>query len=212
MAEFNSLTFGTISGRHGSAVATTTKNGKSILRVFRKSTDAKTDKQVAHRNKFSFTVAALSPMRDIFDCSYKNKGGYNFGFASAMKSAITGEAPNFELDYSNLCFSEGGLKPAKGLVMLKSATDTVKVSWNISNFLENVKGGAHPNEGVNVILYCEEEKKSMFFENVTERGVGEAEMKCPDYWTGGKVHCWLYFSRPDGSMNSLSAYAGNVVL
>ena len=71
MAQFNSLTFGTISGRHGSAVATTTKNGKSFLRVYRKPKDAKTEKQVAHRNKFSFAIASLSSMREIFKNSFK---------------------------------------------------------------------------------------------------------------------------------------------
>jgi len=212
MAEFNSLTFGTISGRHGSAVATTTKNGKSILRVFRKSVDAKTDKQVAHRNKFSFAVAFLSPMRDILNDTFKNKGGYNYGFALAMKSAIVGNAPDFEVDYSKLYFAEGSLIPAKELVVTKTAAGKLKLNWNTSNINAIVKGGAKANESVNVVLYNETEKESMFLENVVERITAEAEVECPDYWTGGKVHCWLYFSRPDGCMNSLSAYSGNVVL
>jgi hypothetical protein len=212
MAEFNSLTFGTISGRHGSAVATTTKNGKSILRVFRKSVDAKTDKQVAHRNKFSFAVAFLSPMREIMNETFKSRGGYNYGFALTMKSAITGNAPNFEVDYSKLYFSEGSLVVAKELTVSKTAGGKLKLGWNTSNLSGNTLGGAKANEGVNVVLYSENEKESMFLENVVERIAAEAEVECPDYWAGGKVHVWMYFSRADGSMHSVSAYAGNVVL
>ncbi len=212
MAEFNSLTFGTISGRHGSAVATTTKNGKSFLRVFRKSVDAKTDKQVAHRNKFSFAVAFLSPLREIMNETFKSKGGYNYGFALTMKSAITGNAPDFEVDYSKLYFAEGSLIPAKELVLTKTAAQKLKLSWNTSNINAIVKGGAKANEGVNVVLYNETEKESMFLQNVVERSTAETEVECPDYWAGGKVHAWIYFSQSNGNMHSVSSYAGSEVL
>lgn len=212
MAEFNSLTFGTISGRHGSAVATTTKNGKSFLRVFRKSVDSKTDKQVAHRNKFSFTVAFLSPMREIMNETFKSRGGYNYGFALTMKSAITGNAPDFEVDYSKLYFAQGTLVSAKEIVLTNVAAGKLKIAWNTSNINTIIKGGSKANEGVNVVLYNEKEKESMFLKNITVRGLAEAEMECPDYWEGAKIHAWIYFSRPDGNMHSISAYAGNTVL
>lgn len=54
MATFNSTTFGAISGRHGSAVAAYTKNGKCILKVFKTPSNPNTDKQVAQRTKFGF--------------------------------------------------------------------------------------------------------------------------------------------------------------
>lgn len=212
MAEFNSSTFGTISGRHGSAVATTTKSGKSILRVYRKSVDAKTEKQVAHRNKFSFTVASLYSMREVLNFTYKAKGGYNYGFAQAMKNAITGNAPDYEVDYSKLSFTEGNLAAPKGLAVTKTAAGKLKVSWNTSNINEISIGGAKANEGVSIVLYNETEKESMFYENILERIVGQAEVDYPDYWTGNKVHCWMYFSRPTGNMQSATAYVGNVVL
>jgi len=212
MAEFNSSTFGTISGRHGSAVATTTKNGKSILKVYRKAVDAKTAKQVAHRTKFSFAVAFLMCMREIFNITFKNKGGYNYGFAQAIKNAITGNAPDYEVDYSKLSFTEGNVTSPKGLSVTKTAAGKLKVSWNTSNISENSLGGAKGNEGVSVIMYNETEKETMFYENMLEREVGLVEVECPDYWTGNKVHCWLYFTRADGNMHSASSYAGNVDL
>ena len=49
MAKFSSTTFGPISGRHGTAVAATTKDGKSYIRVYRAPSNPKTEKQVAHR-------------------------------------------------------------------------------------------------------------------------------------------------------------------
>lgn len=212
MAEFNSSTFGTISGRHGSAVATTTKGGKSILKVFRQSVDAKTEKQLAQRTKFAFLVAFLSCMRDLLNITFKSKGGYNYGFALAMKKAITGLAPNFSIDYSQLYFSEGSLTPPKELSATKSTASTVKVDWNISNISNLVSGGAKANEGVNLILYNDTSKEAMLTENVVERIAGSAEVVCPDYWAGQNVHCWIYFSRADGKLNSNSEYIGSVTL
>jgi hypothetical protein len=212
MAEFNSLTFGTISGRHGSAVATTTKNGKSILKVFRKSVDAKTDKQVAHRTKFSYTVAALNPVRDLLNFTFKAKGGYNYGFALAMKNAVKGDPSNFSIDYSQLHFAEGSLVPAKGLVISKLTTGNLQVEWNTSNISDKVTAGAKANEGVNLVLYNETEKEAMFVENCVDRIVGVAEVECPDYWKTNIVHCWIFFSRADGKLNSNSGYVGSQVL
>lgn len=212
MAEFNSSTFGTISGRHGSAVATTTKGGKSILKIFRQSVDAKTEKQLAHRSKFAFLIVFLSCMRDLLNITFKTKGGYNHGFALAMKKAISGEAPNFSIDYSQLYFSEGSLTPPKGLSATKSVANTVKVDWNVSNISNLVSGGAKANEGVNLILYNDAAKEAMLTENVAERIAGTAEVMCPNYWVTETVHCWIYFSRADGKLNSNSEYIGSVTL
>ena len=213
MAQFNSLTFGTISGRHGSAVATTTKNGKSFLRVYRKPKDAKTEKQVAHRNKFSFAIASLSSMREIFKNSFKNKGGYNYGFAKAMSSnVITGDAPNFEIDYSKLLFSEGSVTAGHGLVISKTASDSVKVDWNNSNISTKVDGGAKANEIANLVVFNETLRESLYMRDAAERIEGTAELEYPDYWAGSKVHCWIYFSRANSTMNSVSQYAGELML
>ena len=66
MAKFSSTTFGPISGRHGTAVAATTKDGKSYIRVYRAPSNPKTEKQVAHRSKFAFANKALSCLGSLF--------------------------------------------------------------------------------------------------------------------------------------------------
>jgi len=212
MAEFKSSTFGTISGRHGSAVATTTKGGKSILRIFRQSVDAKTDKQMAQRTKFTFLIAFLGCMRELLNITFKGKGGFNRAFALAMKNAITGVAPNFSIDFSQLVFSEGSVTRAQEVTATKTADYTVKVNWNVSNISDLVSGGAKANEGVNLIFYNDATKEAMLTENVAIRIVGTAEVVCPDYWAGETIHCWIYFNRADGKLNSTSEYIGTVTL
>lgn len=212
MAIFNSSTFGTISGRHGSAVATTTKNGKSILRIYRQSVDANTEKQQAQRTKFGYTMASLQCMREIFNQSLKAKGGYNYAFAQAMKNAITGDASNYSVDYSKLVFAEGNVKPAREVTLSKSAANTATIAWNISNITTLSSGGAKGNETASVVLYNEELAEAMLVPNTVERSVGSAELVCPDYWATNTVHAWMYFTRSDGKQNSNSEYVGNLKL
>jgi len=213
MAEFNSSTFGTISGRHGSAVATTVKkSGKSILKLFRQPTDAKTAKQMAHRSKFAFLVAFLVCMRELLNETLRAKGGYNQGFALAMQNAITGVAPNFSIDYSKLAFTVGGVTQGFELTAAKLTGTTVKVSWNANNFSDMTTGGAKPNESVNLIFYNDTTKECILSQDIVKRGVGTAELECPDYWVGNVVQSWIYFSRADGNQNSNSDYIGEVQL
>ena len=77
MAKFNSTTFGAISGRHGSAVAATTKDGKNYLRVYRAPSNPNSDKQIAHRTKFSFAIKSLGCFRNLFKETYNNSRGMN---------------------------------------------------------------------------------------------------------------------------------------
>jgi hypothetical protein len=213
MAEFNSSTFGTISGRHGSAVATTVKkSGKSILKIFRQPTDAKTAKQVEHRSKFAFLVAFLTNMRELMDETLKAKGGYNYGFAMVMKNAIVGETPNFSIDYSKLVFSQGSTTRGTGLMAVKTTGTTVKVSWNASNFSDQTTGGAKPTESVNLIFYNDTTKECILIQDIAKRLAGTAELECPDYWVSNMVQSWIYFTRADGKLNSNSDYIGEVQL
>lgn len=212
MAEFNSTTFGTISGRHGSAVAITSQSGKSFLRVFKAPSDPKSEKQVSQRTKFAFLVAFLGCMRQLLNITFKGKGGYNRAFALAMKAAVTGVAPDFSIDFSQLVLSEGSLTPAKAVTATKTADNTIKADWNISNISAKTSGGANANEKVNLVLYNETAKEAIFTENVAERIAGTAEVLCPDYWAGETVHCWIYFSRADGKLNSNSQYISAVIL
>jgi hypothetical protein len=93
MAKFNSTTFGAISGRHGSAVAATTKDGKSYLRVYRAPSDPKSTKQVAQRTKFAFANSSLSCFRNLFKETFNNRRGLNMGVSYALKKQSRASHP-----------------------------------------------------------------------------------------------------------------------
>ncbi|MFZ4582218.1 MAG: DUF6266 family protein [Paludibacter sp.] len=211
MAEFNSSTFGTISGRHGSAVATTTKSGKSILRIFRAPSDPKTEKQVAQRTKFGFSIAILSCLRALFNITFRGKGGANYGIGLAMREAIVGTSPDYSLDYSKLKLSEGSVRKAGTMTVTKVTDTDVKVEWNVSNVTNN-NLGAKENDGVNLIFLCEKHNEALLYDSCCNRIDATFTVTLPDYWAPEKVHCWMYFSRVDGKLNSDSQYFGELQL
>jgi len=207
MATFNSTTFGSISGRHGSAVAANTKDGKCILKIFKAPSNPNTDKQVAQRTKFGFVNSELSSMRELFKISFGNMLGKNQAVSYAMKNAVTGVSPNFTLDYSKLKISTGSLYGSGLVSAAKTVGTTVKIDWNYTDLTGNTA-----NDGVNLAFFNADSKEALLKQNIVLRSISTAEIELPAIWAGQNVHCWIYFSAPNGSENSASQYIDSLQL
>jgi hypothetical protein len=207
MATFNSTTFGAISGRHGSAVAANTKNGKSILKIFKAPSNPNSEKQVAQRTKFGFVNSELSSMRELFKISFGSTLGKNQAVSFAMKDAVIGVSPDFTLDYSKLKISSGSLYGSGVVSAVKNAGTTVKVDWNYTDLTGNTA-----NDGVNLAFYNVDSKEALLKQNMVLRDLGTVNVELPAIWAGQSVHCWIYFSSPDGKLNSNSQYIDLVQL
>jgi len=207
MATFNSTTFGTISGRHGSAVAATTKDGKSILKVFRAPANPNTGKQQAQRSKFGFTNSELSCMRNLFKTTFLSPNGMHQGVSLAMKQAVVGEAPNFAIDYSLLTLSVGSVDSAGMLSAVKTTGTKVKLDWDTT-----IGTNSTEKDGVTIVFFNPADKISVLKQNHALRIAGTAEVELPEIWAGSEIHCWIYFSTPADALNSASKYVGLVQL
>lgn len=201
MATFNSTTFGSISGRHGSAVAVITKNGKSILKVFKAPANPNTEKQKKQRTKFGFVNSELSCMRELFKNTFGSSLGINQAVSMALKEAVTGEYPNYAIDYDKLKMTNGSVYGSGLVSAAKTVGTTIMVDWNYTPL-----SGNNPDDGVNLIFFNEDSKEAMLKQNHAERMAESAEIELPAIWAGAKVHCWIYFSTPNGILNSASQY------
>lgn len=207
MATFNSTTFGAISGRHGSAVAATTKDGKSILKVFRAPANPNSDKQQAQRTKFGFVNSELSCMRNLFKITFRNTNGMQQGVSLAMKNAVTGESPDYEIDYSLITLSVGSVNTSLQVSAVKSLGTKVKLDWDTT-----VGSESADNDGVNFVFFNQFAKMSILKQNEAQRSIGNAELELPAVWAGAEIHCWVYFSTPNNTLNSASQYVGLIQL
>ena len=62
------------------------------------------------------------------------------------------------------------------------------------------------NDGVNFVFLNATSKVGILKQNEVLRGLGTADIELPAVWAGQQVHCWIYFSSPDGKINSDSQY------
>jgi len=207
MATYNSTTFGAISGRHGSAVAANTKDGKCILKIFKAPSNPNTVKQVAQRTKFGFVNSELSCMRELFKITFGSTLVKNQAVSLAMKDAITGESPDYALDYSKLKISVGGLYGTGQVSLVKTVDSTIKIDWSYTDLTGNTA-----NDQVNLAFFNTTTKEALLKQNNVLRNVGTVDVELPAVWAGQSIHCWIYFTSPDGMIKSNSQYIDMVQL
>lgn len=206
MATYSSTTFGGISGRHGTAVASVGKTG-NVLKVYKAPSNPKTERQITQRTKFSFSTNSMASMRELFKYTFRHKGGYNYGLSLAMKGAVAGESPNFTVDFSKLKVAEGSVYGA-GVTTTKQENKELKLEWTTANIYE--KGsGAKSADMVYVVFFNEEVKEACLYDGVALRKEGTTTVTIPELWSG-KTHGWMYFGRADESLESNSIYLGEM--
>jgi hypothetical protein len=201
------MTFGSISGRHGSAVAVVMKNNTNVLKVYNAPYDPKSEKQLAQRSKFGFVVSGMACLRGVFNVTFQKNGGQNHGVSLAFKTAVTGTSPDYSIDYSKLIVSEGSVTVSKQATVQKTSGNSVMVNWSTKLMDSTIA-----TDKVSLVFFQEEVRQAVFKQNCTLRSVGAFTMDLPKEWAGGTVHIWIYFSTPNGSRNSLSSYIGGIQL
>lgn len=208
MAQFKSTTFGKISGKYGEALATKSKTtGKNYLRVASEPSNPRTSKQLAHRSKFGFINRALRSFYPVFKVTFGGNPGIRQGINIAFKNAIIGEYPDYSLDYSLLVFTEGALYQTNQVSVMKSGVSALKIDWNYSRM-----AGNDPLDQVNIICFNMEADQAILDMDVTVRESGTFTNELPEIWAGGTIYCWIYFTSPNGNINSNSQFIGQVQL
>jgi len=207
MSKFISSTFGLISGRHGTAVAMISKStGKNYLRIHTVPSDPKTAKQLAQRAKFGFVTSEMNCFHNLFKITFGGNQGVSHGLSLAFK-AVTGTYPNFSFDYSKLVLSTGGLDITGQVSCLKTTGTTVQCEWD-----KTIGFQSNDNDAVNLVFFEENDKIGILKRNVAVRSAGNIEIVLPDVWIGHEIHCWIFFSTANDSMNSNSRYISAVQL
>lgn len=203
MAKFKSSTFGKISGKHGDVVAVTMKDGTCYFRAYIIPPNPNTAKQQSQRAVFGFVVKELNCMRKLFAITFNGQYGINKAVSLAMKTCVTGEFPDFRLDYSKLQIAVGNLPVSSFQNIGKITSALFRLNWNydestVVNF----------NDEISIVLLDNYRKQVIHFQNIAKRSSGMVDFSIPDFWLGSEIHTWMYFSSPNNSRFSESKYLG----
>lgn len=206
MAYFHSSTFGTITGRHGTAVAAIDKDGNNVIRLYRKPFNPNTPKQQALRLKFGIVNKELAPLRQVITMGHKDSRAFSKIVGKAISGAITGEYPEFSIDFSKVSIASGTLQSVVGVTAKVAADspDTLNFSWDTTLGFQSRLGA--DDDKVNIVCFDASLSMTIPFMEVATRKEGSAVVTLPEIWQGNDIHCWLYLSSADGMYNSGSVY------
>lgn len=207
MSKFVSTTFGQISGKHGSAVATVNRDGTNVLRVYNRPTNPNTPKQLEQRAKFGLVTRELANFREVIKQGHKNPYAVNKVTSQVLKTGITGVMPDFKIDYAMLPLASGPLPGVSDVVATAESESTrVNLTWDTTIGTLGIAGSE--TDKLNIVAYNESAKMCVLNPGVGDRALGTSYVELPEGWLGDEVHLWAYMSREDGSVNSDSAYVG----
>lgn len=200
MAKIYNSVLGMISGKHGSAVAVVANDGTNYIRMHNpKPRNPRSEKQVTQRNKFAYTNYVLAPFHNLFKVTI-GSGGLSMGRSHAFKNAISGNHPNYSIDYDKLMISFGALD-AQDDVTTVIEYGKMSLSWEFTEAINSKK-----DDQMNVVIFDEKSRKIIHKDDVAFRSEDNAIVDIPQAWSGLKVHCWVYLKQ--GSSRSDSVYLG----
>ena len=205
MAKFTSTTFGTISGKHGTAVAAVQKDGSTILKVYRKPSNPNTPKQQAVRARFTLVNKSFRPLNEVMKLGFKSTAEIRKQKGKAFKEAVKGEFPDLRIDFSCIKIAAGSLQAVESATVetVENSTEVI-LNWNTTLGFQS-KLGANDDQ-VNFVFYNEASGTvfPMMFEALREDGT--ASVMLPDVWKEQEIHCWCFLTDAMGENNSDSYY------
>lgn len=214
MGKLNIGILGGFSGTVGTVIGSSNRKGDDIIRAkSKKVRTSSTEGQINQRTKFSLVTAFLQALNFLLKIGLKKVAGdlmspYNYACQFALKNAITGEAPDFEIDYSKVLISDGDLSQVKaGSAELTEGNVNFQWEDNSENSL-----GESTDKAMMLVYNTNNHELSYSIEQAT-RISASGIVPLPNGIAGHKLVVYLFFqSASDPTLVSTSQYLGSVSL
>ena len=210
MAKFINGANGTFSGKVGSVIGASWRGIHYLRGLAKKTKIPPTEAQVAQRLRFALITKFLSPLLGIVAVRFRNlrrltAAQFSMAVKRNIEQAIIGAAPDFELDFSAITLSEGGLYiPLTSA--LEVAEGSIALSWDPA---PNQFGGAS-NDVAYIVVYNAERQLFITTETPATRANGSAVVDVPALFAGQQGHAWMFFASHDGKKVSATVYLGEI--
>jgi hypothetical protein len=205
---------GTIKGKFGTAVFSESY-GKNTMRAYTDSVkNPNTLRQQMVRKQFSMKGKFASFLNNFVKKTFINDAADmpqhdKFLKINHQRGMITGEWPDFRINYPNLLVSKGILKRIAGGIISYMPGNKLIIHWNDNSNNKNSK----PTDTVVILLINEnQERTCMAYYEKTARNEKRIEIAVPRYWKNDKFHIYFSFRSAKEEVYSDSVYLGNVTL
>lgn len=208
MATFDHGPLGGFSGSVGPVVGTKT-GGKNVMKS-KPGKRKKSKLKITPQNfRLPLVTDLLSCFTDTISTGFKNQKSklstFNQAVKYNVKHAVTGESPDFEINYRNIIISKGKLEPAWSGTLSMKEEGKIQISWEIP---ETVSYKLVAKDTSYVLIYNSTKKKARCWSAGATRDQLMQTVSSITHKEGDILHVWLFFVSPDGKSVSNSEYLG----
>jgi len=200
---------GSISGTVNDVVLSEWNNIPVVRSRPKRTNKAATNGQQEQQGKMATAVKFATAVKAVFAVGFQDfavkMSGYNAGTRDLLFNGITGESPNYGINYKQVYISRGRLHAEAGATA-KSTPGQVTFTW-----VYEAAEGVAPNDKAMLVVYCEALGKCLFTLKGADRSTGTASIAVARF-KGYEVQTWLAFISPDGANTSSSVYTGAVTI
>lgn len=182
--------------------------GQFIIRSRRgKSNKPPTEKQQAHYQRVRMVNNLLQPVIEFVNVGFAyvatGKSQMAYGLASSYQHAcsITGQYPDFTIDYSKARFSEGPMS-TEGInaSVILAAENYLEFTWTPD------RSYAHSNDHVMLLAYAPSLNEAVYTLCGAKRSVGTDTLILPNDWKGISIETYLSFKAENSLLCTNSIY------
>ncbi|WP_205514460.1 DUF6266 family protein [Longitalea arenae] len=199
-----------ISGKVGKVIGSKWRGVTYIRSIGTKRSKNLSPEQEEQQAKFKIATSFTQSMHDLFELGFRDQAirmtGTNYAQSLILKEAITGNYPDFKIDYSKVPVSKGRLPKAKTPAVAPDATGIIKFTWTSNAGVRLAKA----NDQAILAAYCPELNECNFLINST-REAGTATLDVSEF-SGKVVHTWISFMSANGKLLAPSIYTGEVTV
>ncbi len=212
MGVINQGILGGVSGKVGNVVGGNWK-GIDYLRIMPASiANPQTPAQMDQRSKFITVINFLQPVKDFIKVGFKNYAVKMTQFNSAMsynlKNAITGEYPDYAIDYDNALLSRGSLAMSLNGAAASPSAGVIAFTWDDNS----AEGNANATDKSMMVVLNPTKGEATFILDGATRSAGSQNVDIPTNYSGDTVECFLAFISEDGLTVANSKHVGSVVV
>ena len=204
---------GGFKGKAGSVIGSSWKSIEYIKGLYKKRTKPASEEQLMQQAKFTTVMRFLLPATPLVRIGFGQKKADkatagNMALQANLQLALTGDYPDYALDYSKVRISDGFFLAGGAPTALVDAGN-LEVTWDptLSSLYDT-----REDDKVYILVYQPTIDEFLTAPEPPLRGDGSVSIALPNHFLGAAAHVWIFFADRKNVKVSKSSYLGELVL
>jgi hypothetical protein len=187
-------------------------NGQRVKRSVGYSNKPPTIAQIAARARMQLINDLHKPVKEILAMGFKITrstrimNANNLAMRYNLAHAVTGEYPDYGIDYSKVLLAQGSI-PLVKVTAEKQPGKGILFRWESAEETRLVR----KNDQVMIVAYAPAEKDAVYQICACMRKVGEIVLKIPTYDEPVSFETYIFFTSASQKIASASTYTGRII-